>query len=101
MALRQFGRRNFSLASTNLQPLKKSDPEAGKAVYVNNKRVFPPTLDENGNITYYYEWPADWKPYSYNYRGHGWLFTSQVLLWFSVFYYDHRMKLQTEKEREH
>lgn len=92
--------RSVHLAARNLKPLKKGDPEAAKPVYVEGNRVFPPTVDEFGNVTYYHEFPQDWKPFSYNYVGHGWLFTSQVLLWTAVFYYEYRMEKFSEKQRE-
>ena len=85
--IRILSRRSSQLAATSLKPLRKGDPEASKPVYVKGHRVFPPTIDENGNITYYYEFPEDWKPYSLNYKGHGWLVLCQAALWLSVFSY--------------
>jgi hypothetical protein len=80
-------RRTSNLAARSLKPLNKGDPEAKKPVYVDGIRVFPPTIDENGNVTYHQEFPAGWKPFSYNYLGHGWLIGSQMLLWGAVFVY--------------
>jgi hypothetical protein len=69
-------RRFSNLAARKLKPLPKGHPDAHKPVVVNNTRVFPPTIDETGNITYYREFPNDWKPYSFNYHGYGWLFST-------------------------
>jgi len=89
-----------SLAAKQLVPLKKTDPLARVPVVVDGKRVFPPTVDDAGNVTYYYEFPNAWKPYSLNYTGHGWLACLQVLLWGTVYLYDQRMTSWAEKERE-
>lgn len=83
----QIIRRSSQLAAKAMKPLKKGDPQASKPVYIEGVRVFPPTIDENGNVTYYQEFPAGWKPYSYNYVGHGWLVATQILLWGSIYFY--------------
>ena len=90
-------RRSSQLAARALKPVKQGDPSASKPVYVNDIRVFPPTVDINGNITYYQEFPAGWKPYSYNYHGHGWLVGTQLLLWYAVYLYDDSSKSRKEK----
>ena len=64
------------LAARALKPLKKGDPEAGKPVYIDGHRVFPPVEDELGRVTYHYEFPEEWKPYSFNYTGHGYMLAS-------------------------
>ena len=80
-------RSTSNLAARSLKPLPAGHPDAKKPVYINNTRVFPPTVDVNGNVTYYQEFPAGWKPYSYNYIGHGWLVGSQILLWLALYVY--------------
>ena len=87
MATYPFIRKFSQLAAQSLKPLKKGDPNALLPQYVNGVRVFPPTVDENGNITYYQEFPEGWKPYSYNYTGHGWLVSLQIVLWYGVYVY--------------
>jgi hypothetical protein len=87
MAFNVLIRRSSQLGARALKPLKKGDPEASKPVYINGVRTFPPTIDENGTITYYHEFPEGWKPYSNNYAGHGWLIVSQILLWATVYTY--------------
>lgn len=97
MSISVIFRRSSQLAAQVLKPLKKGDPEASKPIYVNEVRVFPPTVDENGNITYHQEFPAGWKPYSYNYHGHGWLVATQILLWAAVYLYDESSESRKEK----
>lgn len=87
------------LAAKNLTPLKKGDPKARIPVYVDGKRVFPPVIDPKGVITYHYEFDQGWRPYTFNYSGHGWLILSQVLLWWGVWKYDEDMEELTEKSR--
>lgn len=93
-------RRSITHAARGVKPLHPSDPNAKIPIYVNGVRTFPPTIDETGKITYYYEFPEDWKPYTYNYVNHGWLIASQVFLWSAVFAYEYKMKAAIEKERE-
>ncbi|CAG9321256.1 unnamed protein product [Blepharisma stoltei] len=100
MVLTRLLRRSFTLAARDVKPLHPSDPKAKIPIYVNGVRTFPPTIDEHGRITYYHEFPEDWKPYSMNYVGHGWLIVTQIFLWASVFFYDQKIKNITEKERE-
>ena len=83
----QLLRASSKLAAQSLKPLPKGHPEATKPLYVNGYRVFPPTIDESGNVTYYQEFPMGWKPYSMNYIGHGWLVGSQILLWLGLYIY--------------
>lgn len=83
----QIVRRTSQLAARALKPLKQGDPAAKLPVYVDGVRLFPPTIDQNGNITYYQEFPAGWKPYSFNYVGHGWIVVTQLMLWWSVYLY--------------
>ena len=99
MALNFLGRRTFSIVAREMTPLRKGDPEAAKPVNYKGKRVFPPTVDENGNVTYYHEFPGGWKPYSFNYVGHGWLVASQVVLWLGVLSYEVNSENSAEKER--
>jgi hypothetical protein len=64
------------------------------------KRIFPPTVDEHGNVTYYYEFPEDWRPWEINYVGHGWIFATQVLLWLGVATTLHKSDQYAEKPRD-
>ena len=80
-------RSTSNLAARALKPLPAGHPDSKKPVYINGTRVFPPTIDSNGNVTYYQEFPAGWKPYSHNYIGHGWLVGTQILLWLGLFVY--------------
>ena len=89
-----------SLVAKQLTPIKKTDPAAKIPIVFDGKRVFPPTVDEAGNVTYYYEFPNEWKPYSLNYVGHGWMIALQAVMWGSILLYDDRMKQWTEKERD-
>jgi len=87
-----------NLAAKKLTPLKKGDPKARIPVSIDGKRVFPPTIDHHGVITYHYEWDEQWKPYSHNYFGHGWLVVTQLGLWFGVWYTDALRYERTEKD---
>lgn len=100
MSLRHLRRSFTNYAARKLEPVSPADPKAKIPVIIDGKRVFPPVKDEHGNITYHFEFPADWKPYSFNYNKHGWLVGSQVLLWGLVLFYDVRMREQSEKARD-
>ena len=99
MLINSLIRRTSNLAARALKPLKKGDPEARKPVDIDGIRVYPPTIDENGNVTYYQEFPAGWKPYSYNYHGHGWIVFTQLLLWYAVYAYDESSDTRKEKDK--
>lgn len=88
------------LVARKLTPLKVGDPAAKIPIVFEGKRVFPPTIDSAGNVSYNYEFPNEWKPYSLNYVGHGWMIIAQALMWGSLYIYDERQKQASEKERD-
>lgn len=100
MVSRIISRRYSELAARKLTPLRKGDPEANKPVVVDGTRVFPPTVDEFGTVTYYREFPDDWKPYSFNYYGHGWIIAGQVLFWTGLYSYERKMDIIRQKPRD-
>ena len=71
--LSRIPRRFLQQATMNVKPLPAGHADAKKPIYVDGKRAFPPTVDDFGNVTYYHEFPADWKPWSLNFVGHGWI----------------------------
>jgi hypothetical protein len=87
------------LAAKKLTPLKKGDPAARIPVYIDGRRVFPPVIDPKGVITYHYEFDEQWKPYTFNYTGHGWMIGTSILLWWSVWFIDQEAMRRTEKPR--